>query len=505
MASKRITPGKDRAQPQAPPLPLPIVPESDMVRTIVVSDPRIVAFYAAHPHIQFTQVNLGMIDLFEAAERPISSAASVVDSDAALRTQILSELHDYRAQSSATLDLVQSLRDSVSALTRGTEAADLAHRESLSKIKEDYIREMGLVVANGSLATNEKLGTIIDRNAVHLADRTAVLLAEQLPKHTSCVQDHLKLLAASIHDQIQKTQTGSALPEFLAAFDQKYTEVLQSALTQTEMRLNSALAQVKSDTLQTVVAQTQLGASVDDFLQKYGNSSTKGKLGEANLASVLTRLYPAAECENTSGTPNSGDFRLTRGPGLPPILFETKDYLANVDKSEIQKFIRDAETQGMHGVFLSQSSGIAYKQNFQIEFDGGRILVYVHCCEYSPDKIKAAVDIIDSLAPKLLLLGFGAADSVAGQGNCVVPRETMDAINIEYNLFLGQKESIHTIVKDFAKKISKQVDTLQFFTLDKLLSGQYATAKHAHYTCDTCGVFHAKTKQSLSAHKRACK
>ena len=459
---------------------------------ITLRDPHTVTFYRANPHIDVEQINRGIVDMLSKAQR-------TEDASADLHASIRVELQEYRAQMDRSNAQMADLRESIAALIDGTSKSEL----SLAKIKEDYVREVGIVVANNSLSSNEKLGAVLDRNASHLADRTAVLLAEQVPKNSGCIKAHIQDMSASILEQINKcTRTDAAIPEFIAAFDQKYAAILQTALTQTEMRLNGSLDQVKSDALKSAVVQAQLNSNLDDFLAKYGNSSTKGKLGEANLASVLTKMYPTADIANTSGAASSGDFRLVRDNDKPVIILETKDYIANVDKAEIQKFIRDAEAQGTHGIFLSQSSGITYKSNFQIEFDGGRVLVYVHHCQYCPEKIRAAIDIVDSLAPKLLLLGYGAT---AGSEKTVVSRDVMDEINKEYQLFLGKRDAIVSMIKEFAKKMTRQVEDLKFVSLDKLLGEQYASAKQAHFTCDVCGVFHGKSKQALSAHKRVCK
>lgn len=88
-------------------------------------------------------------------------------------------------------------------------------------------------------------------------------------------------------------------------------------------------------------------------------------------------------------------------PDRPTILFENKDYKQNINKEEIAKFIIDVDNQNTHGIFLSQYSGIAFKQNYQIDIHKGKILVYVQNCEYSIDKIRIAVDIIDNLSVKI--------------------------------------------------------------------------------------------------------
>jgi hypothetical protein len=79
----------------------------------------------------------------------------------------------------------------------------------------------------------------------------------------------------------------------------------------------------------------------------------------------------------------SGDFMLKR-INKPAILIETKDYANNVPKEETDKFIRDVAQQKCNGIFLSQSSGISLKENYQIEFNKAQ-LVYIHNCDYAPE------------------------------------------------------------------------------------------------------------------------
>jgi hypothetical protein len=181
----------------------------------------------------------------------------------------------------------------------------------------------------------------------------------------------------------------------------------------------------------------------------------------------------------------------------PTIMFENKDYRANVDKDEVAKFIVDVENQNTHGIFLSQYSGITFKQNYQIDIHKGKVLVYVQNCGYSPDKIRIAVDIIDNLYVKL-------EDLCEDDENNTISKEILNDINEEYQSYITQKENMLTIIKDFSKKITSQIDDLKFPELDKYLSQKYAFVKSRCFTCDLCNNFTAGSKQSLSAHKRGC-
>jgi transposase len=181
----------------------------------------------------------------------------------------------------------------------------------------------------------------------------------------------------------------------------------------------------------------------------------------------------------------------------PPILFENKEYKANIDKDEIAKFIRDIDVQNVNGIFISQYSGIAFKQNYQIDVHKGNVLVYIQNCEYSLDKIRIAVDIIDSLAVKIKELNIDDTNNIS--------KEMLDDINSEYQAFILQKENMIMMLKDFQKRMTSQIEDLKMPVLDKYLEPKYAYVKSNSFVCDLCNTFNTNNKQSLSAHKRGCK
>ena len=178
-------------------------------------------------------------------------------------------------------------------------------------------------------------------------------------------------------------------------------------------------------------------------------------------------------------------------------MFETKEYDHNINKEEVAKFIRDIDTQRVNGIFISQYSGIAFKQNFQIDINKGNVLVYIQHCEYSVDKIRLAVDIIDCLSVKIQELNMD------DENNCI-SKEVLDDINDEYQAFITQKETMITFLKDFQKKMTAQIEELKLPVLDKYLEPKYAYVKTRCFVCDICNEFSAGNKQGLSAHKRGC-
>jgi hypothetical protein len=271
-----------------------------------------------------------------------------------------------------------------------------------------------------------------------------------------------------------------------------------SFLSASEERIQSNLLAIKENNLTTHTKNAATMDELSNYLKKFNNSSYKGLLGESELDNVLTQMYPSGEVVNTSGTKASCDFLLKRENKFN-ILFENKAYDRNVNPDEVQKFIRDIETMKMNGIFLSQTSGISRKKNFQVDLHNGCVLVYIHNTNYSREKIQMAIDIIDNLSERIQEL-----DSEEEHEN-IISKALLDEINQEYIEFNKQRDEIILTSKDYQKRLISQLENLKMNALNKYLSNKYANVQKTGYTCEYCNVFTAPTKKSLSAHVRACK
>jgi hypothetical protein len=378
-------------------------------------------------------------------------------------------------------------------------------------LKKEYIEDVRQVINNSTLTTNEKLTSLMDKNNTHLIDKTTLILNDIIPKNqetlSSQIQSNIKNLHSLITEDTNRLaknmSNDKSLTDFISNFETKYNSMMQtiqqplySFFTASENRITQNIDVLKETTSTSLVSQTKLQEELTEFLGKYNVSSNKGKYGEQNLCNILNTIYLNAEIRDTTGLKSSGDFIMER-LDKPTILFENKDYKQNINKEEIGKFIIDVDNQNTHGIFLSQYSGISFKQNYQIDIHKGKILVYVQNCEYSIDKIRIAVDIIDNLSSKL-------EDLNQDEESNAISKELLDGINEEYQKYISQKESMVVLLRDFQKKMSAQIDDIKFPELDKYLSQKYAYVKSTCFTCDLCNNFSASSKQSLSAHKRGC-
>jgi hypothetical protein len=231
---------------------------------------------------------------------------------------------------------------------------------------------------------------------------------------------------------------------------------------------------------------------IREFISKYKISAIKGQLGENRLENTLNKMFPSDEIINVSGIKESGDFHLKR-INQDTILIETKEYDRNVNRDEVDKFIRDCSTQNTHGIFLSHNSGIANKKNFQIELNNNKVLIYIHYAEYSPEKIQTAIDIIDSLSEKI--------KDTNPHNIHTIPVEVLDEINQEYQASITQKNIILDYIKETNKKLISLIDDIKLPKLDKYLNHKYSLVNKGIFICEQCNKIFDSQK-GLSSHKK---
>lgn len=472
--------------------------------TIAVNNKKIHDFYKNNKNIDFEHVNLLLIDFMDSIFNDMTS-----DLNSNINSQLLLFMKENQIKIENITNSLKLVNQNVTNLTNEITNNILLQ---MNNMKKEYINDFSQIISTNSMTANEKISSLIDKSNSILVDKTMLILNDIIPKNQDTlhkqIKDNLKELHVSISNDTYKltenVNNKDAQIEFLTTIENKLSTVIQniqqplySTLSATEERLSNSINTIKETTRNAVNTQDKLFGELEGFLGKYKSSTHKGKFGEEQLGSLLNSIYNNAEITNTTGQKAAGDFIMKR-MDKPDIMIENKEYNYNIPKEEISKFIRDIETLNMSGIFISQHSGIAFKHNFQIDINYGNILIYIQNCNYDPEKIRLAVDIIDNLSNKL-------KDIIVDDENIHISKDVIDSINDDYRLFITNKESMHTILRDFTKKMNTQIDDLAMPNLDRYLEPNYAYVKDRVFKCELCNDFIGKNKQALSSHKRGCK
>lgn len=464
---------------------------SDNTRNIIIKDKTIIAFYNENPNLNIVDMNLIFIDILKKLSTNLNETLTNT-----INNKILSTLTDLSKD-------VFNFKQDVSTKLHDT--------------KKDYIDNVKLILDNTTMNTNDKIQTILEKNNEAIVNKTTSIINEVVPKNNekifSLIDNSIKTLHESINHDTNKlieniNKDDKSISEFVNSIDTKFNNMISnlqqpifSFIQSSEERTNSNVQQIRDKLITQQVSQENLNSGMQEFLNKYKhNSSSKGNVSEQELYSILQVIFPCDEIIDCSTETATCDYRVNRlNATKPTILFENKDYSRSVTTEEIKKFERDLSLQKQHGIFISQKSNITFKEPFQIDVINNIIHIYIPNAEYNMDKIKIAVEIIDSLSSKISNLKQCQTETIN------INKDDLDELIETFNEFNTQKLSLIETVKTNNKTILDKIESMQLNAVKKILNKNGFFHTDEDFRCKHCTTFIGKNKASLGAHIRNCK
>ena len=266
------------------------------------------------------------------------------------------------------------------------------------------------------------------------------------------VQDTRQQLTIQFNQQKSELEANNLKRETekQTLLESQYTQLIESQ----KLELSTAKNQVLELHNQICVIKDQerdyyqkqindLREKLDEKTSIYSNSSKRGAEGENNIESVLNDLFTKATITNVHTQMRSGDMRIELD-GIQ-ILFENKNFTSNVPKRDIDKFIRDVQESDVHcGIMCSENTGIANREDLQIEIVEGKPLIYLHQTKTNVDKIKIAILILVNILQNNLELDTSMIQKIKE-----LVKET-EEINKIYN---SQKKSLNMMMEQNEKLV----------------------------------------------------
>ncbi len=481
-----------------------------MNNQIVLKNKKICDFYKKNSQLDCEAINLVFIDLIEKLNSELNTNLQF-----SINSQILSGLNEMNTSINSIKQTVDEINNDI------TKTMDLKFQE----IKREYLYDLRLILNDN---TNEKIGGMLDKNNSLLVDKMDTIINDIVPKsqgqYYSQIQESLRSFHKSISDDTRillKYADNNSIKDYINNFEIKSSMMMQniqqpiySFISASEDRINNNISGLKENGVQTKLISelTDLIHTIKkdsfDFSRPSSPNSIYGGSGLNSMNILLNKLYSTAEIVSTGkfsqkaidsiSNPNGNSYIIKRH-GRQKILVQSIDTENNVNQEEIRDFVQTMEENNCHGIFLSHNSGFTTKQNYQIETHNKLIIIYVHDVQYSTDKIKTAVDIIDNLFTKMKELNIDSSFEVT------IDKDMLEEINKEYQQFIAQKEIMTNIIKESQKKLMNQLDEFKFPGLDKYLSTKFAAVtRKSGLKCDLCKNFNAHNLKALAAHKRGC-
>lgn len=364
------------------------------------------------------------------------------------------------------LDTIQnSLRETIKSNNGDSEKNIL---QFFSQQNENFIKRMEGIVNQTDLRAN--LSSEIGRVNEYIREETTKIIKTFETNDSEQIVLKVKELVSNKYSELD-TSIKSRLETYLSTENNSYTQLLSK--------------------LDPLSASANI---VSEYFLKQSGSNTKGKVGEAQFEIVLSDAFPTASITNTAGQTACGDFIIER-ESKTNVLIDTKDYNTVVPVKEVEKLIRDIESNKCNGILVSQYTGIAQKEHFEINIHNNNIIIFIHNCNYKKETIITAINIIDHLEPIIT--------NTETQSE-TIPSDILLEFNHEYQSLVSQKNNFMNMIKKQRKEADLEFNKIDLPKLTEFLNSKFANTGKTAFKCEICGWV-GKNKMSLAAHQRKCK
>ena len=449
-----------------------------MSHVLTVNNKRLHDYYSKNSSVNFETMNLILLDFLENLTVDMTQLIQ-----SSFNGQLLSEVKELKQQ-------INTLHDSFTL--------------KMSDNNKLFIETLKDKLMVSGTETNEKLFQMLNRNTDTYIDKISSLLPKSHDETNRKIQEHLSQVQKNIQTDIQQylsNKTDTPLQDFISSFETKLSNLqspIFSLIHSNQENLSNKIGSVKDDLLFTKNTTEKVYSELNQHLNKYSISSQfKGMCAEIDLHQILTDTFPTYGVVNTTGQQGCGDFMIYK-EDEKFIMIEMKNYKTNVDREEITKFLNDVSNVKTHAIMVSNYSGIVGKPDFHVEIDDSCILVYLHNIQFSGDKIKMAVNLIENLSCKLKVIERQENDE-----GISIKKEVLDRINGELSQFLESKSKLCQIMKEQHKSNLSQIENMNFPDLSIFLQDKFVL-KPKKFACDCCSNSY-DTKAQLSSHKKVHK
>ena len=509
---------------------------------ILITDETILSFYRDNSNLNFVTMNHIFIDVLKSLSSNLSNTIN-----STMNSKILSMVTDmhtnlHTIKSDIIIKLHESKKEYIEDIKTILQNNSLTNNEKINALIE---KNNDSLLTKTTLIVNDVIPKSQDKNYMQIENCIKGFCSSitqdttKLLELTNKDDHHIDAVIKDIETQFSKSQDKNymqienCIKGFCSSITQDTTKLLEltnkddhhidavikdietqfskmistiqqpifSFIQSSEERTNTGIQNVRDNLITQQLDSNKLTTELHEFLQKYtNNSSVKGNVSETELFFLLQSIMPSDEIIKVSSDTATCDIKVNRMDiNKPSILFENKDYTRSSAKDEIIKFERDLQIQKMHGIFISQKSPVALKNNFQIDIINGLIHIYIHYADYDPHKIKMAIDVIDSLDLKLKFLEKSKEDEYS------IDKEDMNDILEEYRIFIVQKTQMIETIKSVTKQLIDKMEDIQLPKLKKLFMNLGNIENDNDLKCPFCISWIGKNKGSVSAHVRTCK
>lgn len=460
----------------------------------VLKNARAIEFFQKQSHLDFNEMCGIFVDIMEKMMQNMTDNIESSHNTALIKKLATKMEHMENSFSQHHANMTQSLGQ----LSEQFSGLINRHLEAMLGHMRDTIK------SNNGDAEKSIIERIQTNNDLFLSKISEVTKDEAI---RGFVEEEMRKVNVAVHEESERVlqnleKTGNAetmnkLSEVITCQYKELDATFKARIDSFFTSQSSSNGSMYTEIMNRLEKTTSAVDTVGNYFQKQIGSTTKGKQGEAKLEVILAHMFPSAEIKNTAGMTACGDFIVNR-KDKSKVLLDNKDYDTVVPIKEVNKMIRDIEQNDCHGILISQNSGIAQKEDFEINVHNHKIIVFLHNTKYDETKMMMAFNIIEHLEPYISEKGEGSVNDE------IISSDVLLAINKEYQELVTQKLNLIQSIRKTQGDLITQVQKMDLPELTKYLDKKFANTGKTGLLCDICGVYMGKNARSLAAHRRRC-
>jgi hypothetical protein len=368
-------------------------------------------------------------------------------------------------------------KDDIASMLHAIEKRQKSESDSVC---DRFERAMGASAATlaaemGAIVESAMQGLNVDAICTEVWNKSAAPLNGIMTGH---VRDVVQLAVSSSHHAMQSVQNN----------------IMNQVATLASLRHEAGSMSTKLDAI-----EKQLLAKA---LEKK-SAKAIGKESEDALFDALAVKLKARDgyaVSKVGGKSHSCDIAVAR-VGSPLVRIESKCYEQKVGVAEVDKFKRDLLETNDHGVFVSLTSGIVCRSNFEVErLSNGKFAIYLADNMYDVDAIIEMIHLLHRLDS--LHAQNSENNNDIDRNGVVITNEVLHKVQAHMR---DWDKSIQAVKRGMRNAIDA-LSQVQLKMVEELILGTLAAPPDddsSREECEWCGR-QFKTQRGMQTHAAAC-
>jgi replicative DNA helicase len=333
----------------------------------------------------------------------------------------------------------------------------------------------------GAIVQSAMQGLNADAICTEVWNKSAVPLNGILSGH---VKDVVQLAVTSSHQAMQSVQSN----------------IIQQVTALTSLKHEAGTMSTKLDAIEKQLLAKSLEKK---------SAKAIGKESEDRLFDALAERLKARDgyaVTKVSGKSHSCDL-VVACAGHPAVRIESKCYEQKVGVAEVEKFKRDLLETNDHGLFVSLTSGIVCRSNFEVErLSNGKFAVYLADNKYDTEAIVEMVHLLY----RLDAVAYSQSSVENAKDSVEISNEVLGKIQVHLRdwdkSIQAVKRSMRNAIETLSQVQLKMVEELILGTGGNTGGNTGATGGNTDadkIPCEWCGR-DFKTMRGMQTHAASC-